>query len=113
MGAAPNASPERGFTVIKITVLTGRAVVSPEDIERASRAAAQFFLEAEVDPAVAWKDFTAQMAVLAKDVPPNKMGDKEKLTGIAAIWRAAEKAANKALTEGWMRPDGASCWLRL
>lgn len=95
--------------MLKIIVLNGWKVVMQEDKDRAIRAATEFFFKAGINPSEARAEFVRQMAELAVHEPPNRMPDRDKLTGIAATWHAAEKAANVALTEGWMRTDGATC----
>lgn len=38
-------------------------------------------------------------------------GDEDQMTGLAALWRDAQKAADLAATQGWRDPDGGSVYL--
>lgn len=83
---------------IRIDILHGSASVTDEDRERAEAAALKVL--GSVEPATAYAEFQRQFEIL---------DDYQGMTGLAALWVSAEKAADLALTLGWYSPDGASC----
>ena len=89
-------------TRISIDVLYGNASVADEDRERAENAALAVLASAGVSPAVAAAEYRRQWL---------EFDDRDKMTGHAALWIVAERAADVALTEGWANPGGASCVL--
>jgi hypothetical protein len=96
--------------MIQINVMYGNSSVGPDDEERARDAAARVLTDAGTTPAAAYAEFQRQWEALgADDAPAGTCQDYDSLTGLAAVWIEAERAADHALTLGWARPDGASC----
>lgn len=89
-------------TQISIDIAHGGSNVDADDIHRAETAALAVIAEAGTTPAAAYAEFQRQWA---------EFDDYELLTGIAAVWVDAERAADCALTEGWANPDGAHCYI--
>ena len=81
---------------IQINITHGRADAA--DIDRARHAAESTL--AGLDIAAAQAEYERQW---------DEHGDSDALTGLAAMWRDATLAADRALTAGWSDPDGASC----
>jgi hypothetical protein len=87
-------------TQISINILHGSASVTDEDRERAEAAALKVL--GAVEPGAAYAEYQRQFEAL---------DDENGMTGLAALWIAATKAADLALTEGWHNPNGAACSL--
>lgn len=87
-------------TQISLTILHGGASVGDDDRDRAEAAALAVLTQAGTTPRAAYTEFQHQWEAL---------DDYDAMTGLAAVWIEAEKAADGALTEGWARPGGASC----
>jgi hypothetical protein len=85
-------------TQISINILHGSASVTNEDRERAEAAALKVL--GSVEPGTAYAEYQRQWSDL---------DSTDDMTGLAALWIAAEKAADLALTDGWHNPDGAAC----
>jgi hypothetical protein len=85
-------------TRISITITHGSASVTNEDRERAEAAALKALVG--VDPTTAYAEYLRQF---------EKLDGHDGMTGLAALWIDAQKAADMALTRGWMNPDGAFC----
>lgn len=85
-------------TQISITITCGSASVTDEDRERAEAAAIKVL--GDVSPAAAYAEYLRQWAEYDDEAP---------MTGLAALWADAAKAANTALTEGWFRRGNAAC----
>lgn len=83
---------------LSVNVILGRA--DEEDRTRAAEAAVAVLDRAGVTCADAYAEYQRQWELY---------DDVERLTGLAALWRQAEEAACRALTEGWANPDGAHC----
>jgi hypothetical protein len=83
---------------ISVNILWGRA--DDEDKDRAAAAAVAVLDAAGVAIADAFAEFQRQWATL---------DSRDGMTGLAALWAEAEDAADRALTQGWANPDGASC----
>ena len=97
-------------TQIRIDILRGASNVTKDDRERAEAAALRVLgafewrigEPMEVDPAEAY-------AAYQRHVSDDEYNRSPRDTILIAAWEAAEKAAGRALTEGWYNPDGASC----
>lgn len=74
--------------------------VTEEDRDRARDAAVAVLVAAGVEAAYAYEDYLTQM---------EQYGEHEGMTGPAAVWVEAERAADRALTQGWADPQGAYC----
>lgn len=83
---------------ISINMISGRA--DQDDKDRAADAAVAVLDAAGVKAADAFAEYMRQW---------EELGDVDGMTGLAALWVEAERAADLALTAGWARPDGASC----
>ncbi len=94
---------------ISINIIHGR--VGEDDKDRAEAAALAVIKRAGTTVQDAFAEFVRQWDWLATEEAEEqgKAQDYDDLTGLAAIWIEAEKAADRALTEGWHNPDGASC----
>jgi hypothetical protein len=90
---------------LSVNMLHGRA--DEDDKDRAAEAAVTVLDAAGVTIADAYAEFCRQWAALDEDGGPGASYDH--LTGLAAIWVEAERAADRALTQGWADPNGASC----
>lgn len=86
------------MTQLRIDILHGSASVTDNDRERAKTAALKVL--GETDPSLAYAEYLRQLEAL---------DSHDGMTGLAALWCAADKAADLALTEGWHNPDGAHC----
>jgi hypothetical protein len=71
-----------------------------EDEARAASAAEAVLDEAGVNYAEAQAEYRRKWEAFDDEGP---------MTGLALVWIAAVEAANSALTEGWHRPEEASC----
>lgn len=89
-----------GRTSIGIDVVYGARSVDDEDRDRARAAAARVLNHAGLRAADAYAEYQRQW---------DEHQGPDLLTGVAAVWHKAEIAADVALTEGWITPDGASC----
>lgn len=89
-----------GCFSISIDVVYGARSVDEEDRDRARAAAATVLNQAGLRAADAYAEYRSQWS---------QHEDNDLLTGAAAVWHAAEMAADLALTKGWLNPDGASC----
>jgi hypothetical protein len=87
-------------TQICINILYGASSVTEEDRQRAECAALEVLDRAGVSSETAFAEFQRQWA---------EFDDYENMTGHAALWVEAEKAADVALTQGWRDPSGSSC----
>ncbi len=98
--------------MISINVIYGAGYVDDDDRDRA-KAAALAVLEAEgFSPAEAFAAFVTEWAYLESEeaAEAGRCQDYADLRDPKAIaWADAEAAADRALTEGWARPDGAAC----
>lgn len=83
---------------ISIKIIYGSASVTNEDRERAKNAALAVL--GDVNYSTAYAEYHRQFV---------KLDGHDGMTGLAALWIEAEKAADLALTRGWYNPDGASC----
>lgn len=83
---------------ISVNMTSGRA--DEEDRDRAADAAVAVLDAAGVTIADAYAEYMRQW---------DELDGIDDMTGLAAIWVMAEQAADRALTLGWARPDGASC----
>lgn len=97
-------------TQITINVLHGSASVQEDDRERAKAAALAVLSAYEwragqpqvIDPAEAYAAYMRHMIDDDYICSPRD-------TILIAAWRAAEGAADRALTAGWHNPDGGAC----
>ncbi len=85
-------------TQISINVILGNSSVDQDDLNRAEAAAIAVL--ADTVPTVAYEEYQKQFV---------ELDDIEGMTGLAALWKKAESAANIALTEGWHNPNGGAC----
>ena len=85
-------------TQISINIATGIGSVTDKDRQRAETAALAVL--GEIDPASAYAEFKRQWADL---------DSYDGMTGLAALWGDADRAADVALTDEWHNPQGASC----
>lgn len=85
---------------VSVNVLYGRT--DEEDRDRAAAAAVSVLDAAGVTIADAYAEYQRQW---------DDLDSTDDMTGLAALWVEAERAADIALTDGWARPDGASCSL--
>jgi hypothetical protein len=94
---------------ISVNMIVGRA--DSDDIDRARAAAVAELDAAGVSAGDAYAEFQRQWEYLGSDEAEaaGLAQDYDGLTGLAAIWVRAEKAADIALTAGWADPNGASC----
>ena len=83
---------------ISITITHGSASVQDDDRDRAEAAALAALGDA--DPSAAYAEYMRQFA---------ELDGHDGMTGLAARWVAAQKAADVALTQGWHNPTGAGC----
>ena len=83
---------------LSVNMIAGRA--DDEDKDRAAAAAVAVLDAAGVTIADAYAEFQRQW---------EDLDSYDGMTGLAALWVVAEKAADIALTQGWANPDGASC----
>jgi hypothetical protein len=83
---------------LSVNMIWGRA--DDEDKDRAAAAAVAVLDAAGVSIADAFAEFKRQWSAL---------DSCDGMTGLAALWVEAEEAADRALTQGWANPDGASC----
>jgi hypothetical protein len=109
----PDPARRRAVTTqISINVIDDRThSVSEDDRERAEAAALVVLDRAGTTVAAAYAEFQRQWEWLGTEEAEaaGKCQDYDDLTGLAATWIAAERAADIALTEGWHNPSGASC----
>lgn len=96
---------------ISINILHGSRSVGDDDRSRAEDAALAVLDTACVTVADAHGEFRRQWEALGTDeaADAGRSQDYDSLTGLAALWVEAERAADVALTQGWATPDGASC----
>lgn len=87
------------MTRINIEIVSGDNV-GEDDRDRARNAAEAVLDAAGIDPGVAFDEYKRQWLAFDDEAP---------MTGHALLWIAARKAAATALTEGWVKPDGAHC----
>jgi hypothetical protein len=101
------------MTMLTINILHGGSNVETDDRERAEAAALAVLAAAHVTPQTAYAEFLRQWSWLETDeaIEAGKCQCEDDLTGVAAIWAEAERAADLALTDGWENPDGAACWI--
>lgn len=95
-----------------IEITTGNSEVDEDDKARAKAAAQAIFDKHVVTSEVCGAEFERQWEFLGSDENVDAGGPHQEyasMTGLAAIWVEADAAANKALTQGWARPEGASC----
>lgn len=85
-------------TQISINILHGSASVTNEDRERAETAALKVL--GSVEPVAAYAEYQRQWLSLDTE---------DGMTGLAALWIEATKAADIALTDDWHNPNGAAC----
>lgn len=85
---------------IDIELMSGNSDVGPDDISRAEQAAHDYFTARGIDGCEAQAEYLRQWEAL---------DSHDGMTGLALDFLAASGAANRALTEGWHKPDGASC----
>lgn len=85
---------------IDIELTRGDADVEHDDISRAEHAAHGYFTARGIDGCEAQAEYQRQWQAL---------DSHDGMTGLALDFLAASGAANRALTEGWHKPDGASC----
>lgn len=83
---------------ISVNMLYGRA--DDEDRERAATAAVAVLDAAGATISDAFAEFKRQW---------QDLDSYDGMTGLAALWVEAERAADLALTQGWANPDGAAC----
>ena len=83
--------------------------VTKDDRLRAVQAAEAVLRAAGVDAKRAEVDYARQWISLDNASGPGGGVDHGDMTGLAATWAAAQRAASIALTEGWQRRDGVSC----
>ena len=97
--------------MVVINILYGLANVDDDDRHRAMDAAYAVLKAAGTTDKEAYAEFVHQWRWLETDeaIKTGKCQDYDELTGLAAVWGEAERAADIALTEGWADPDGASC----
>jgi hypothetical protein len=84
---------------ITVRVVSGASFASDDDRNRAEDAALTVLHG--VDPSEAYAEFKRQVEAVNDD----------EYTGLAALWWDAQRAADVALTEGWIDPEGAFCEL--
>jgi hypothetical protein len=84
--------------MISINLTHGTRDVGEDDRDRARDAALAVLFGRDIEEA--YREFQRQSA---------EFDDYDLLTGDAALWAQAERAADRALTEGWHNPDGAGC----
>jgi hypothetical protein len=96
---------------ISINILHGNSSVGDDDRLRAEAAALASLAAAGITAAAAYAEFQRQWTALGTDEAADAglCQDYDSLTGLAASWVDAERAADRALTLGWARPDGAAC----
>jgi hypothetical protein len=92
--------------MISVNILYGVAFVSQADKWRAEAAAQAVFDAAGVTDEVAHAAFRAWW-----ESTDNQ--DYAAVPADARIWIDGERAADRALTEGWANPDGAACALSM
>ena len=85
----------------QIQVYTGCGYAGHDDIARAKEAAKR------VLGGLAIESYTAYQEQHAADI------DEAEMTGLAALFVEATKAADQALTEGWHNPDADWCRLEV
>lgn len=85
---------------VSINVMHGNSEVRDDDIYRAQDAAAAVFAMQSADEDECFAEFKRQWEAL---------DSYDGMTGLAAIWVEAERAADRALTKGWADTSGASC----
>lgn len=85
---------------IDIELTSGNAYVEPDDISRAEHAAHDYFTSRGIDGCEAQAEYQRQWQAL---------DSHDGMTGLALDFIAASDAAGRALTDGWHKPDGASC----
>lgn len=98
--------------MISINILYGAAECDADDIDRAKAAALAVLDSKGFAPATAYAAFQAEWAYLETDaaIDAGLCQDYDCLRDEQSVaWVEAERAADIALTEGWARPDGASC----
>ena len=101
------------MSLISINISHGNSEVTEEDRDRAKTAALECLRNRGTTPEAAYEELKRQWAWLETDEAQaqGKSQDYTDLTGLAAIWVEAERAADIALTLGWANPDGASCFI--
>jgi hypothetical protein len=99
------------MTMLIINILHGGSNVETDDRERAEAAAFAVLAAVYATPETAYAEFLRQWSWLETDeaIEAGKCQCEDDLTGLAAIWAEAERAADLALTDGWGHPEGASC----
>lgn len=88
--------------MIRIEIIEGHRYVQADDRDRAEEAAAKVLADAAANVAEAAAEYRRQWELYDDEAP---------MTGLARVWCDASRAADRALTEGWARPDGAPCTL--
>ena len=85
---------------ISISILYGVSAVTQDDMYRAEHAAQDYFIGHKVDGMAAQSEYKKQW---------DELDSEDGMTGLALEFIAARTAADLALTQGWVSPDGASC----
>ncbi len=87
---------------IRIEITHGNSSVQEDDLDRAEAAALEVLGNRDIE--AVYREFQRQWDVF---------DSYDEMTGDAALWVEAEKAANVALTKGWHNPNGAGCGISL